>query len=310
MRDMLIYALIALLSAAIAGGLVTFYNYRKNKIMLQGLNTMLDAAIANIPQQVSYDETMLSQIEAKLNRYLSTTVLIKDNQGQEKERIKMLISDISHQTKTPIANILLYVQLLEEQVAVGTVPCPAKELIQQIAASSEKLNFLIQALIKTSRMEAGIIHVNPQRHSVNDLIDSIAAQIEESAQSKDIKVHIHEASQAQAQAVFDPKWTEEALYNILDNSIKYTAYQGTVTITVEPYELFTRIKVIDTGMGMTEQEINKIFQRFYRSPQVSQVEGVGIGLYITREIITMQGGYIKVSSEIGKGSTFSVFLPR
>ena len=111
-------------------------------------------------------------------------------------------------------------------------------------------------------------------------------------------------------ACFDPKWTAEALYNIMDNAIKYTPQGGKVRVTVQAYELFCRIDISDTGIGISEDEIPKIFSRFYRSSAVSQEEGVGIGLYLSREIITMQGGYIKVSSEPDKGSCFSVFLPR
>ena len=96
----------------------------------------------------------------------------------------------------------------------------------------------------------------------------------------------------------------------MDNAIKYTPQGGKVRVTVQAYELFCWIDISDTGIGISEDEIPKIFSRFYRSSAVSQEEGVGIGLYLTREIITMQGGYIKVSSEPDKGSCFSVFLPR
>ena len=107
----------------------------------------------------------------------------------------------------------------------------------------------------------------------------------------------------------DGKWTAEALGNLLDNAIKYTR-EGGITVKTTPYELFLRLDITDTGMGIPEEEQAKIFTRFYRSEAVKEQEGVGIGLYLTREIVSRQGGYLKVSSETGKGSTFSVFLPR
>lgn len=305
MPSVYMYVIVAVVVAAIASSLTAVIYNRHNKAMVDQLNSMVDAAINNTFTESSYDETVLSQIETKLNRFLIASTTGERDISREKDRIKMLISDISHQTKTPIANILLYVQLLQEQEEADS---PSAELTNQIAQQSEKLNFLIQALIKTSRMEAGIIHVNPEANRVKDLIQRTAAQVEEQTQLKHISLRIE--CEEDLTALFDPKWTEEALFNILDNSIKYTPELGTVTISTTPYELFIRIDIADTGIGMEEHEINQIFKRFYRSPQVGQVEGVGIGLYLAREIITMQKGYIKVSSSVQKGSTFSIFLPR
>ena len=111
-------------------------------------------------------------------------------------------------------------------------------------------------------------------------------------------------------ARFDPKWTAEALYNLVDNAVKYTPAGGAVTLRAVGYELFCRVDVTDTGPGIPESEQARIFQRFYRSPSASEAEGVGIGLYLARQIAAGQGGYLKVSSRPGEGSTFSLFLPR
>lgn len=305
MPNVYMYVIVTVVVAAIASSLTAFIYNRNNKAMFDQLNSMLDTANNNTFSESSYDETLLSQIETKLNRFLIASTTGERDISREKDRIKMLISDISHQTKTPIANILLYVQLLQEQEKEDS---PTAELTNQIVQQSKKLNFLIQALIKTSRMEAGIIHVNTGTNRVEDLIRRTVAQVEEQAQLKHINLNIE--CEEGLTAIFDPKWTEEVLFNIVDNSIKYTSEQGMITISTTAYELFIRMDITDTGIGMEEQEINQIFKRFYRSPQVGQVEGVGIGLYLAREIITMQKGYIKVSSAVQKGSTFSIFLPR
>lgn len=305
MWEIFVYIGIGLGSAGISAVLVALHYTRKKKVLVQRLNQMLDAVMANSFEEHSYDETVLSQIESKMKRFLSSYVIAEHALSRERDQIKMLISDISHQTKTRIANIVLYVQLLQEQ---GGGESEAQELTNQIALQSEKLNFLIQALIKTSRMETGMIDLTTQHYSVNQLIQHTLTQVVEQAQQKQINLQVH--MEGEVEAVFDPKWTEEALFNMLDNSIKYTGAQGTVTISAQSYEMFTRIDISDTGIGMSEQEINRIFQRFYRSPQVNQIEGVGIGLYLSREIISKQQGYIKVKSELKKGSTFSVFLPR
>ena len=140
------------------------------------------------------------------------------------------------------------------------------------------------------------------------LLESAALGVLKKAQNRSVTL-IMDVPQ-NLSACFDLKWTAEALYNILDNALKYTPPGGEIRVTAQAYELFCRIDVSDTGIGISEDEIPKIFSRFYRSSAVSQEEGVGIGLYLSREIITLQGGYIKVSSEPGKGSCFSVFLPR
>ena len=107
----------------------------------------------------------------------------------------------------------------------------------------------------------------------------------------------------------DGRWTAEALFNLLDNAVKYTLPGGKISVLVEQWEMYVKIDVSDTGKGISESSQAAVFRRFYREEEVHSQPGVGIGLYLAREIITRQGGYIKVVSEVGKGSTFSVFLP-
>ena len=188
------------------------------------------------------------------------------------------------------------------------LPESAQMLADEIGRQSAKLDFLIQSLIKASRLENGIVQVSPETSAMDVLLESAALGVLKKAQNRSVTL-IMDVPQ-NLSACFDLKWTAEALYNILDNALKYTPPGGEIRVTAQAYELFCRIDVSDTGIGISEDEIPKIFSRFYRSSAVSQEEGVGIGLYLSREIITLQGGYIKVSSEPGKGSCFSVFLPR
>lgn len=102
----------------------------------------------------------------------------------------------------------------------------------------------------------------------------------------------------------DRKWTSEALFNILDNAVKYTPAGGQIRVSVEGWEMYVKIDIADTGIGISEQHQGTIFKRFYREDVVHDVDGIGIGLYLAREIVTLQGGYIRVASEVGKGSTF------
>ena len=223
--------------------------------------------------------------------------------GRERERMAGLISDISHQTKTPVANILLYTQLLSEQ----ELSPEGRNCAAALEGQVEKLRALVDALVKTSRLEAGILALHPKAGPLAPMLEDAAAQFIPKAAEKGITLTL---ASTDAQAVFDPKWTAEAVCNLLDNAVKYTPAGGTVTVEVIPYQMFCRINVTDSGPGIPEAERAKVFQRFYRSPAAYETEGVGIGLYLARQIAEGQGGYIKASSGPGRGSRFSLYLPR
>ena len=296
-------AVVALLLVVLCCGMLLLWSrYRQRRLLLR-LQQMLDEAIAGTFTEHSFDETMLSALESRMVDYLSASVTTAMQLQKEKDTIKELISDISHQTKTPIANILLYGQLLQEQ----PLPAESRQCVAALQGQADKLNFLIASLVKLSRLETGILTVQPSLQSLQPLLQEIIQQYTAKAEAKGICLIVQDTDE---QAVFDLKWTTEALGNVVDNAVKYTHPGGTVRITVTMYELFCRIDVADTGIGIAEEEQARIFSRFYRSPQVAQQDGVGIGLHLARQILSDQGGYIKVSSAPGKGSVFSLFLQR
>jgi len=267
------------------------------------LDDMLTAAMNGSFSEQSFDESRLSALESRLARYLAASALSERNVREQKDQISALISDISHQTKTPVANLQLYAQLLSEQPLTPQ----GKDCAAALSAQADKLQTLIEALVKTSRLETGILALHPQSGEIAPVVERAVAQYGPKAAEKGITLT---ARQTEGSAVFDPKWTEEAVCNLLDNAVKYAPSGGTVTVKVKNYELFSAIRVADTGPGISEAEQAKIFGRFYRAPGAYQAEGVGIGLYLTRQIAEKQGGYVKVESTPGKGSVFSLFLPR
>ena len=279
-----------------------FFVYRRERRSLSSLSFMLDKAINGTLTEKVFDESMLSAIEVKMAKYLASCAVSSKNLNNEKNKIKELISDISHQTRTPIANIVLYTQLLSE--AELDPGCADK--VKILSAQAKKLSFLVETLVKTSRLEAGIIAIVPKPGKVQDVINTAALQAQSKADAKNIRIIAESTEQT---ALFDTKWTAEAVYNILDNAIKYSPSDSAVTIKIITYELFCRIDIADEGIGISSDEHSKVFGRFYRSPAVSSQEGAGIGLFLAREIITSAGGYIKVSSKLGRGSVFSIFLP-
>lgn len=298
----LLFVVLGALAAGLALTAVLLYRCKMRRT-LESISRMLDAAMDGSFSESHFDESLLSAVETKLADYLSSSEVSARNLSAEKDKIKELVGDISHQTKTPIANILLYSELLREQ----ELPESAMVLVEPLNAQAKKLRFLIDALVKTSRLENSILTLHPERNPVSELVKRSMAQALPSAREKGIDLSSEESS---AYACFDMKWTAEALYNLLDNAVKYTPAGGSVSVRVTEYELFCRVSVRDSGIGIAEDEQAKIFGRFYRSQATADESGVGIGLYLARQIAAGESGYLKLVSAPGQGSEFSLFLPR
>ncbi len=269
---------------------------------IDGIEKMLDTAIKGEFTESSFDEKRLSKLESKLSDFLRESSISAQNVKNERDKIKSLISDISHQTKTPIANLILYSELLE-----GTdLPAEAKENAAAIHAQAEKLRFLIDSLVKLSRLENGILELNPRRTGLKPILSEVVSEFKEKAEAKGLTLSL---ADTQASAVIDEKWTREAIANIVDNAVKYTS-RGKIKIDTVDYEMFVSVDIRDTGIGIPEEEYTKVFKRFYRGAAVKNEEGVGIGLHLAREIVSGEGGYIRIDSKVGEGTVFSVFLPK
>lgn len=306
MSNTILYILIGVSILALC---FSVFSIIKTKITINKLNKMIDDAITGDFKEKNYDESEVSKLTLKLSHYFSHGRNSIKKIEKDRNNIKSMISDISHQTKTPIANILMYANLLSESSDLTDAD---KQLVNEINSQSSKLNFLIQALINASRLETGILQLEPITNRADVLINTVKTEFQEKAADKDIQVIVieNEMNSEEQTAIFDMKWTVEAIGNIVDNAIKYSPANTQIKLSTTPYEQFLRIDIEDQGIGMSEDEHAKIYARFWRSQNVSEKEGVGIGLYVTREIISTQNGYIKLTSQPGQGSIFSVFLPR
>lgn len=249
------------------------------------------------------NETILSKLQYKLKKLVDIMDNDRDKANVEKDNVKALVADISHQIKTPIANISIYNETLIERELNKD---QQKMCLENMKFQVEKLEWLVKALIKMSRLENNIISLNISEGYLNDTIATALSGIYMKAQEKNINISVKCPEDIRVN--HDKKWTSEALFNIIENAVKYTNSNGNIEISVDKWDLFTKIDIKDSGIGIDEKDINNVFKRFYRCSEVADSEGVGIGLYLANEIITKQGGYIKVASEKARGTIFSVFL--
>lgn len=251
------------------------------------------------------EETLDSKIQMKLIRLEAVTSAVAEQNIQQKKDIQKMVSDISHQLKTPIANITMY----NDTMLNNDLPKEKEqEFLQVMQGQVEKLDFLVKSLVKMSRLENSLISITKERGSLVECVEDAVHDILPIAQMKNLQVEM--SCDEKVYVFFDRKWTMEAVLNVLDNAVKYTPEGGCITISVSSFEMFAKITVSDTGIGIENEHINDVFKRFYRERKVHNQPGIGIGLYLARQIISSQGGYMKVMSESGKGSCFSIYLPR
>ena len=286
--------------------LLDFLHNRYNDDLLEQITLLIEALVEQQERQIfsEAEDTLTARLQHQLLKLRN--ILTAQNQmlAQEKEQIKTLISDISHQIKTPIAAANTFAELLSD----GELSAEERtEYITTLQMSLGKLTFLTNSLIKMSRLESGIISLKLEKNSLNEIVLQAVKTVYAKAKEKDILITF-ECDQA-FEAVLDFNWTAEAISNVIDNAVKYMPQGGFVRLQITEYPSFLRLDISDSGVGIPEEEQAKIFGRFYRGKQSVGTDGVGIGLYLTREIINKQNGYMKVSSD-ENGSTFSMFLKK
>lgn len=256
------------------------------------------------PRMIYDEDTMLDRICHQLNRLYRIQQTNQENVEKQRKDLQELISDISHQVKTPATNLKMAAASLLEQEYSRPQQI---EYLQSISTQIDKLDFLINALVKSSRLETGVISLEKRPSLLYETLAIALGGIFLKAEEKNLQVTVD--CPEDLVLPHDSKWTAEAIFNVLENAVKYTPAGGKIRVSVIRWENFVKIDILDSGKGIAESRQGVIFKRFYREPEVYNMEGIGLGLYLTREIISKQGGSIKVISEEGKGAMFTIFLP-
>ena len=200
-----------------------------------------------------------------------------------------------------------------------------RPLLQKIQKQTDKLDFFVKELVKSTYTEREIISLHPEMTDAGEILAQACQMVELAAMKKGIticcetvpvmndrQVSGEEKSDGDSAALCyaDKKWTVEALANVLDNAVKYSPEESEIAVSIRAGEAFVCIAVRDNGIGIREEEQGRIFERFYRAEEVSGEPGFGIGLYLVREVLSRQGGYARVQSVPGEGTTMYLYLSR
>lgn len=315
-RFMIDMAVLAVL-AGIAIVFIRQYYRKKMQDTARALLERLDRAIGGEIQDTVFDESVDAAVTERLNRLLELTSMHQEHAEAERDTIKSIISNITHQIRTPVTNIMLYTGLLQEIPGLNE---DTLHLLLKLQKQADKLDFFMKELVKSTYTEQEIISLHPEMTDVQEIVASACQNVELSAMKKGIVIAVHPAGDGKqpgreetADGILcyaDRKWTVEALANVLDNAVKYSPESSRIDVRVWAGESFLCVEVEDRGRGIREEDQGRIFERFYRSEEVSAEPGFGIGLFLVREVLSRQGGYARVKSAPGKGTTVYLYLSR
>lgn len=280
------------------------YNICQKRKTYRMIDRLLDSVLSR--EMIVYSDVEEGEYSALISKVKQIQEVLGSHvQGaeKEKEQVKSLVSNMSHQLKTPLANLSLYAEILgKEELAPDRRARFAGKLKRQV----EKLGWITESLAKMVKLEQNIdgfeVKDTKIRQTILDAVDTVYEKLENK------KIRLIMEPFEDIQLYHNRKWTAEVFVNLLENAVKYTREGGTVSIGVKTYEIYTEIQIADNGRGIRQEELTDIFKRFYRSREAEDIEGSGIGLYLSGLILEKEKGYMTVVSEYGEGSCFSVFL--
>lgn len=276
---------------------ILLYKYIILRSEMRELSDYVDKAMDGNLEITEFDEKEFSKIKSKLIKFLYASQVKEAKINTEKNKTKDLIADISHQTKTPITNLSLYISLLEDN--------PKEEYLEIIKYELNKLEFLIQNLVKSSMLESDIIGLQKNQANLKDLVEDVLREFKVILDEKNISINLKDED-----LIFDldERWLKEAVHNLIDNAIKYSPNGSTVNISIYKSYLNYNLDIENECQDLSEENLPKIFERFYRGTNSVSKDGLGLGLFIAREIIEKHSGNIRASLDENR-IKFSVDFP-
>lgn len=258
------------------------------------------------PSFFSQEDTVTGKLQTQIYKLYD---IMKAHEVQElalKEQLSGLVADLVHQMNTPLTNIRMYCDFLQ---LPDLSPENRNRFLSNIARQAEKLGWFGEGFEKASRLETDIITLRQEECELLPIVLEAAEQALPRAEEKGRKIRLE--GDRGIRACVDGKWTLEAVFNLLDNAVKYGAEDSDILIRMGAFELYACIEVCSEGNRIPEAERNTVFQRFYRGKQAATLqEGVGLGLFLTRKIISDQGGYVSIDNYGENGNIFRIFVRR
>ncbi|MBO9610969.1 MAG: HAMP domain-containing histidine kinase [Paenibacillaceae bacterium] len=255
-------------------------------------------------------EGIFAKLAHQFNQMSARLELTLERLQEEKEGMKTFLSDISHQLKTPLAGIKMMTELLQDGAAQDEKV--RADFLARSAAQIERMEWLIRQLLLVARMEAGAIELNRKEQPLRLTVERAVETMADQAAAGGLKLTFRTERAAASPFMHDADWLQEAIANLLKNSIEHTPAGGDVQVELGETPVLARVRIRDNGEGIAEEDLPHIFKRFYKGRASSPSVGTGIGLSLAKAIVERHGGFIAVQSTPGQGTvmtlTFAKFV--
>lgn len=283
---------------------IIFLRYNKSKDKKLNEITKYIEEINNKNYKLYIDDNTEDELSILQNEIYKTTIMLKevaDNSKEDKIKLKDSLSDISHQLKTPLTSITILIDNIIENKDMDEAT--RTEFAKDIKREITNINFLVQSLLKLSKLDADSVKFMNEYVNISEIINSSIKNVSVLSDLKNIEIEVN--GDKNAKIYCDLKWQVEAITNILKNCVEHSKSNGKVQISYEENQVYSLIKIRDYGVGIYKEDLPHIFERFYKGKNSSN-ESIGIGLALSKTIIESNNGYIGVESELEKGTEFII----
>ncbi len=254
--------------------------------------------------RLELEENASDELSGLRNEVYRLTVQLRESAALEQRRRQALadsVTNISHQLKTPMTSMTILLDNLTENEEMDQVT--RHRFLSEISRQMTGMSWLIATMLKLSRLEAGVVELQRAPVEAGSLVEECIAKLQTAAEWREVRLDVQ--LQPGISLMVDGNWTVEALCNIVKNAIEHSPAGGSVEISAAENEIYTEIRVEDSGIGISREEREKLFQRFYRGSNAAE-DSIGIGLALAKEVVEQQHGHIQVDSREGEGTVFSL----
>lgn len=292
-----------LLSVLVLGASGAVFYLRKRQSRVGELQCYLEQ-LSRGNYRLELEENLDDELSGLRAEIYRITVQLRESAALEQRRRRALsdsVADISHQLKTPMTSMTILLDNLAENEEMDRLT--RQRFLLEIRRQLTGMNWLIATMLRLSRLEAGVVELERVPIQAQELVENCFDRLQTTAEWREVRLEAE--VQPGVSLTVDENWTLEALCNIVKNAVEHSIVGGNVRVTVRENEVYTEIRVADDGVGISPEEREKLFQRFYRGNSADR-DSTGIGLALAKEVVEQQRGHIQVDSQEGKGTVFSL----